>query len=451
MCHTKQGLDCDIGNDIKPTCTDCPAKAAFLNIKHTPHVVLNYKLALLYSELFPDDISEFPTKDLMVFDECHTLEGHLVNHRAVTIGKKRCELFKLKFFKPRSLQEAHEWLKEDYLPAATDYYLELDKQVKIIDSQYEFGGTHLASELRTKKDHKALGRHLTLVRSVAKKKFDFLEDHYVLATKKDAYFEFKEIYGAGLFYHILEPKANRFLFMSSTILNFEEYANDLGIPPEETAIIDLPSEFDKGNRPVYYMPTAKMSFGWDKKEPAKAELRDKMSKQVVTLLDGFNPESGVIHTGSFPIAKWLIGEIENNISQQIITHTQDDPRARDDCIAEFTENEGKVPMVLISPSVTEGLDLVGDTARFALFVKVPFPYLGDEWVRRRLDLSQEWYDRQAMISMIQGSGRIVRSHDDWGNTYILDAAFGYLWEKFKTRAPRWWKDAYVVKKKKVAN
>ena len=69
-------------------------------------------------------------------------------------------------------------------------------------------------------------------------------------------------------------------------------------------------------------------------------------------------------------------------------------------------------MVLISPSLTEGLDLKEDLGRFSIFVKVPYPFLGDEWVKRRLELSDEWYQRQAFQNIVQGGGRVVRTPDD---------------------------------------
>ena len=444
MCHTKPGLDCDIGNDIKkPLCQNCPAKEAFGSIKRTPHVVLNYKLAFLYSEMFPGESSEFPVKDLMVFDECHTLENKLVDHRSVEITRKRCDQMKLRFFKPRDLKEAHEWILDEYLEAISDLYFELEKAVKAIDNKYEFShGGLLPSELNTKRSFKKIGRHRELVKSLAKKDLETLEQTYVLVTD-DARFQFKEIYGASLFHHILAPKANRFLFMSSTILNFSEFAKDMGLPEDEVAVISLPSEFHKDKRPVYFHPTSKMAYGWHK--PERQALRTKMSDKVIDLLNNKHaPDSGIIHTGSFQIAKWLISQLEGNIKHEIITHSNDDNSSRDDSIKEFTDNQGARPMVLISPSATEGLDLVENTARFAIFVKVPYPNLSDEWITRRKDLSNEWYQRQAMISIIQGGGRIVRSKEDWGVTYILDESFNYLWSQFKRLTPDWWKDAFYL-------
>jgi Rad3-related DNA helicase len=443
MCHTKFGLNCDIGNDIKPKCDNCPAKAAFESISTTPHTVLNYKLAMLYSELFPGESEMFPIKDLMVFDECHTLEGHLVDHRAVSISKYRCESLHVVPYKPKTIKDAYEWLKSMYEPAVDKEYFMLHEMNRIIDEKYEFSsGSLLPSELKTKKDYKDIARHRVLVRSLTMKTLDAIQDYYVM-VKEEHGFKLKEIYGADLFKRILEPKGDRFLFMSSTILNFEAYASDLGIPVEETEIISLDSEFDVENRPVYFMPTAKMTYGWNGIEKAKVDARDKMLSKIVELCEVHADDSGIIHTGSFQIANWLEKELKGKVMHQIITHSQDGDVTRDEAIVMINENNGKVPMLLISPSMTEGLDLKDDRARFAIFAKVPYPFLGDEWVKRRLDMSDEWYQRQAMTAIIQGGGRVVRSAEDWGNVYILDESFNFLWYKFKKLTPNWWKEAFI--------
>ena len=441
FCEEKIGLDCDIAGDVKPKCKNCPAKNAFQDIQVMPHVVLNYKLALLYSELFPTHSLEFPVRDLMVFDECHTLEDHLVNHRAATISKNRCDDMKIIWIKPNDMKEAHDWLKSEYYPAIDARYFELEKTVKEIDDKYEFGGGLLASEVKTKREFKYVERHRVRVKSLVHRDLSVIEDNYVLVRDRET-FQLKEVYGAGLLKNILLPKANKFLFMSSTILNQKAFCQDLGLPEEETAMITLSSEFDKDHRPVYFMPTAKMSYGWDK--PDKTQVRNKMASRVKKLCEMHADDSGVIHTGSFKITKWLIGELEGKIPQEIVTHGGDSGLDRDGMIADFTANNNDRPMVLISPSVTEGLDLKDDIARFAIFAKVPYPFLGDEWVKRRLDLSDEWYQRQAMINIIQGGGRVVRTPDDWGHTYILDESFNYLWFKFKRYTPEWWKEAFSV-------
>jgi Rad3-related DNA helicase len=59
-------------------------------------------------------------------------------------------------------------------------------------------------------------------------------------------------------------------------------------------------------------------------------------------------------------------------------------------------------------------------------------------------MSSKWYARQAMVAILQGCGRVVRSEDDWGFTYILDSNFGFLYKQMKNRVPVWWKDALDI-------
>ena len=73
-----------------------------------------------------------------------------------------------------------------------------------------------------------------------------------------------------------------------------------------------------------------------------------------------------------------------------------------------------------------------------------FLYLGDAWVKRRLELSQDWYSMQAAISVIQAGGRVVRSNEDHGTTYIIDGSWSYFYQKNRHLFPQWWKDAYSV-------
>ena len=94
--------------------------------------------------------------------------------------------------------------------------------------------------------------------------------------------------------------------------------------------------------------------------------------------------------------------------------------------------------------MTEGLDLKHDKGRFCIIAKVPFGYLGDPWIKRRLEMSSEWYAAQAAKDIIQACGRVVRSEKDYGTTYILDGSWAYFYHKNSYLFPQWWKDAYLT-------
>ena len=130
------------------------------------------------------------------------------------------------------------------------------------------------------------------------------KDQFVLVNDPKM-FEFKRLSGARAFQNIIEPMADQFLFMSSTVLDKDGFCRDLGIDPDDAAFLSLQSEFDVQNRPVYYMPQHKMNFKWRESESGKQAMLDAVSK-LLELHDG---ESGIIHTGNFKIAEWLVDNL----------------------------------------------------------------------------------------------------------------------------------------------
>jgi Rad3-related DNA helicase len=187
----------------------------------------------------------------------------------------------------------------------------------------------------------------------------------------------------------------------------------------------------------------KMTYGWD--APDKAKERKQLIEQIQNILAAHKNQSGIIHTGSFAVSKYIVEHLKNEISHKIFHHNTggENPIARDGVIADFLKEDE--PSILISPSITEGLDLKDALGRFSITVKTPYPFLGDAWVKKRMTLSQEWYNRQAMMGIIQGCGRIVRSSTDYGTAYILDASFETLFRAIKQFIPDWWIDGLEMK------
>ena len=80
----------------------------------------------------------------------------------------------------------------------------------------------------------------------------------------------------------------------------------------------------------------------------------------------------------------------------------------------------------MGPSLLEGLDLKDDWSRFQVFAKVPYLSLGDRFVKAKLGINPSWYRWKAIINILQGTGRSVRSETDWAVTYILDGSLSDL-------------------------
>ena len=57
--------------------------------------------------------------------------------------------------------------------------------------------------------------------------------------------------------------------------------------------------------------------------------------------------------------------------------------------------------------------------------------------RREEPDGNDWYQASTMQDVLQATGRIVRSIDDWGTTYILDAHFDWMLERNRAALPSW--------------
>jgi Rad3-related DNA helicase len=100
------------------------------------------------------------------------------------------------------------------------------------------------------------------------------------------------------------------------------------------------------------------------------------------------------------------------------------------------------PTVLMSPSMTEGIDLIGDLARWQIICKLPFPYLGDAQVKARSDLEPDWYTWRTCLTLVQAYGRAVRSEEDHAVTYLLDADAPRFLQRTSAQFPEWFREAW---------
>ncbi|GAH65791.1 unnamed protein product, partial [marine sediment metagenome] len=108
--------------------------------------------------------------------------------------------------------------------------------------------------------------------------------------------------------------------------------------------------------------------------------------------------------------------------------------------------DSEAPLVLVSPSFGRGVDLFGDRARFQIICKIPFPDLGDKQTSKRRwsgKSGERWYLLETVRAIVQMAGRIVRSADDYGVTYILDSRFERFFKQMHKDFPPWFTEAIV--------
>lgn len=223
-----------------------------------------------------------------------------------------------------------------------------------------------------------------------------------------------ELLTTDLFKKIAKKKV---VMMSATIGDPKRFAKSLGIPFDEVEFIDVPATFPIENRPFVKWPICSMSYkNMDENMPKIAEACD-------AILEMYPDQKGIIHSVSFKNAIYLRDHMKNN--DRILIHDQ---VSKNIVLEQFMESKNKV---LVSPSLIEGFDFKGDLSEFQIFIKVPYMSLSDKVVARRLQLDEEWYINNAVLQILQGVGRSVRSETDVAATFCLDNNINFLLSKYR--------------------
>jgi Rad3-related DNA helicase len=209
--------------------------------------------------------------------------------------------------------------------------------------------------------------------------------------------------------------------MSATVLNKQGFCESLGITDENSGYISIASPFPVENRPILSFPIGKMTQNEiDNSLPRLVEA-------VKNILEQHKNEKGIIHCHSYKITNFLKKNIK---SKRLLTHSTED---REDVLNKHLKSDQ--PTVLLSPSMTEGVDLVDDASRFQVICKIPYPYLGDKLVVKRMNRWKWWYPLQTAKTIVQSIGRSVRNSKDYAVTYILDSDWSTFYNKNKKYFP----------------
>jgi len=219
------------------------------------------------------------------------------------------------------------------------------------------------------------------------------------------------------------------IFMSATI-NKESFCQNMGISPDEIAIVDTPrSPFPLENRKVEFLNTARLAF------LSPLEIENKVWEKIDEILSNHNNESGLILTSSISRCHDIVNHLSSKNKKRVrICHASNPNRkTQDDIIKEHTDSKNGV---LVSSSLWQGVDLKDDLSRFQIIAKAPYPNYTEKWVAAKKERYPLWYPSQTITKILQGFGRSVRSKKDWAVTYVLDSAVNSLLNDSKNLVPK---------------
>ena len=98
------------------------------------------------------------------------------------------------------------------------------------------------------------------------------------------------------------------------------------------------------------------------------------------------------------------------------------------------------PTVMVSPSMSHGVDLKGDLGQFQVIMKVPYLPLSSKRIKRLSKEDYQWYVNKTLSTIVQMAGRCTRNDTDSAKTYILDGSVVDLLKRNWNKLPKYFRD-----------
>lgn len=412
-------------------------------------VVNNYAYLLTEGNF----VGDFGKRNVLVSDEGHNIEKHIMNFVTVSITEKTLEAFEdVKFpyivddvlGTKDQIKQGQEKLMPLWINWLRELYMMFPKRIQELDELKSFvynseKGTRdkgcpskipKACEGKTRDEVlEILVKMIDKLESLSWTISFFLGDctenpkNWVIQPEQEGpkiiKGEFKPVridkYAKEKYFQFGETN----IIMSATILNFECMAKDLGILPEEYAAIKVPPVFPKESNKLYHLRVCDLSYESTRKDEDYEKNMLLVVQFIDLILKRFPEQKGIIHCNTYRNMKFI--KEHSKYAGRILGHTAE---TREAVLKKHVENI--IPSVLCSPSMSEGVDLKFDTSRFQIIIKVPFPYLGDIQIAERKRQDPQFYINRTALYLVQAIGRSVRDKDDWAYTFTIDSRFPHF-------------------------
>ena len=364
---------------------------------------------------------------LVIIDEADKLEDELMGHIEVPISPYMRKQLGVGLPKNKTVQSTWvDWLV--HLAAAGKQKL-------------DWWGEPAEDDIRARRRHKAV---LSLVENVegllgedSTGEVD-LVDGWVYTgyegykDQSKATVRFKPIMVDQYARRALWSHSEKFLLMSATLVDPQQMAEDLGLDDGEWTTVEVESTFPPHRRKIYPKAAANVT------KKTKVEAYPKVVTRVQEIIDENPGKRILVHTVSYELAGVLYKGLRNGR-----TMTYRTAQEREQALGDFLRADDAV---MLAPSFDRGVDLHQDDCRVIVIAKCPYPYLGDKQVAARFygtANGRQWFVVQAIRTIVQMTGRGLRSADDWCDSYIIDEQFGKVFRQHKNLFPKWWRDAVV--------
>lgn len=386
----------------------CPYWIQLYKAVAAPLCSMNYK-SFLYQMM----TQQFGPRNLLILDEGHNVEGELMDFISLVISDKL--LTGIHFNDLGSVAAFQQWFRE----------INLNEIIK------ESKRLHAAAE--DMRRYEELERMQSKYAVFAGENPEEWAYNYTKNKDGSTSVEFKPVfirkYAKGHFFNWCD----HVLIMSGTLLNHRILMECLNIDRDEAVSYRMPNRFPKENRPVYFSFAGSMNF------KNKSETLPKLVAETDRICRHYVGKRGIVHTHNFEIAKRLLEECSPEVKSRMLF--QERFYNKEEMLEVHARQEDSI---IVAPAMHEGIDLFGDLSRFQILCKVPYPnFHADAQLKRRMEVSPEYYQYLSVLKVVQAVGRSIRSAQDWADTYLLDSEFERFFQRNQRMIPRWFMDSIV--------
>ena len=345
-------------------------------------------------------------KDFIVCDEASELEVILVGEYTVAISIEPFMDLVQVAIPPTPLKKSP---RGEYLTWIDECREICEQEVAILENNWS--EAQKGNKKKKKIPYQELNRHRKLSEYALKLKTlseTWWETEYLIENEDDV-LVFKPYNVDKLADRFLFSYGKKVILMSATIIDHENFAKTLGIQPKDYHYIEAPSMFDPAKAPIKKVGDFGITYA------NKRETLPVVSAIAQKLCEHHSGEKGIIHSHSMEILEYVRRAMGGD---KRFLYREDD-RTNEDLIKQHKLSTKDT--VLVSPSMTHGVDLKGDLGKFQLIMKAPFSPMGDNRIKRKMKEDPQWYTNMMLSTLVQACGRCNRTASDESVTYILDA------------------------------
>lgn len=390
---------------------------------------LKHNLKILNFDYFLSEanyVGKFSNAPFMIIDEADNLENALINFISLTFTDYGFE--KLGLTGPARRTAKSKLGIEPWIDFAQIAEVRARDLLKKLDSEIdEWDDISQDWQIRKIKWRERVNGTLHKIRMFLK----HVNKTWLYDDRQEGTYTFRPLWlTEELVEDFLWKHGQRFVLMSASFLPVHILSKTLGMPIDEIDYLQVPSTFPPDRRPIHINPVANIT------SKTKDVEYQKLIPEIRRILAHHENEKGLIHCVSYELGKMIMNEIDD---KRLMIHNSNDRQS----VLDYFINSPD-PDVLVSPSMDRGVSFNDDLCRFIIIAKAPFLYLGDKVVAARINsgkIGNDWYQATMLLTILQMTGRGMRSETDRCECYILDEQIQRVINKRPLFLPEWWRDA----------